>query len=274
MYPEIFRIGTLTIHSYGLMIALGILVAAIGIHREAPREGLNADYVLEAVILAAFSGLIGARILYVALNWEYYSARPFSAFFTQFEGLSFYGGLFAGVIALFVWTRWRGIGFLKLADLFAPYLALGYGFGRIGCFLNGCCYGLESTVPWALPVNMADDVLRHPVQLYALLGALIIFVILKLLRPVRPFVGFLLVSLFGLYGLLRFTTEFFRYGEAVLLGLTSAQLFSLALTFFSLLVIAVFFYTAPEEKEEQGQSPRSKKGPKKNKKSIKNEKRQ
>lgn len=271
MYPEIFRIGSLTIHSYGLMIALGILVAAVGIYREAPREGLNADHVLEGVIVAAFSGLIGARILYVALNWDYYSTRPFSAFFTQFEGLSFYGGLFAGVAALFLWTRWRRIGFLKLADLFAPYLALGYGFGRIGCFLNGCCYGLESNLPWALPVSMADDVLRHPVQLYALLGALIIFIVLKLLRPIRPFVGFLLVSLFALYGLLRFITEFFRYGEAVLLGLTSAQLFSLALIFFSLIVIAVFFYTAPEEKKENGQSTRPKKSPKKHKKSKKND---
>ncbi len=269
MYPELFRIGSLTVHSYGLMIALAILVAALAIYREAPGEGINADYVLEAVIVGAFAGLIGARVLFVALNWGYYNARPFSAFFTQFEGLSFYGGLFGGVVALFLWARWREIGFLKLADLFAPYLALGYGFGRIGCFLNGCCYGLESTLPWALPVSMADDVLRHPVQLYAFFGVIIIFIALKLLRPVRPFVGFLFVALLALYGILRFTTEFFRYGEAVLLGLTSAQILSLILIIISLLLTAAFFYTVPEDKAARGQSRHTKTDPEKTKKSVK-----
>ena len=251
MYPELFQIGSLTVHSYGLMIGLAVLVSALLIYRKAPDEGIKADYVLEAVIVAAVSGIIGSRILYIILNWEYYSGRPLVAFITQFEGLSFYGGLFGGAIALYLWGRWREIGFLKLADLFAPYLALGYGFGRVGCFLNGCCYGSESTVPWALPINMADDVLRHPVQLYALLGALIIFGALKLLRPVRPFVGFLLVALFAFYGVLRFTTEFFRSGEAVLLGLTTAQVFSLTLVAASLLVMAVFYYTVPDEKKER-----------------------
>ncbi len=240
MYPEILRIGSLTVHSYGLMIALAILVSAIAIYREAPREKINADHVLEAVIVAAIFGLLGSRILYILLNWGYYSTKPLSAILTQFEGLTFYGAMFGGVIALFVWSRWRQFGFLKMADLLAPYLALGYAFGRIGCFLNGCCYGKEASVPWALPINMADTVLRHPVQLYAAFGGLIIFILLKLLRPHRPFVGFLLLTLFAFYGILRFIVEFFRYSDVAWIGLSTAQLFSLGLTILSLAAIAIF----------------------------------
>ena len=239
MYPELFTIGNLTVYSYGLMIALGVLISAVAIYREAPGENLNPDHVLEAVIASTFSGLIGARLLYVFLNWGYFRDRPIEILFAQFAGLSFYGGLFLGVFILYLWSRWRRIGFLKLADLMAPYLALGYAFGRVGCFLNGCCYGRVTDLPWALPAGMADDLLRHPVQLYAALGAVILFVVLKYLRPRRPFVGFVLLSLFPLYGLLRFSTEFFREEEAAWLGLTAAQNFSLALVLVSAAAILV-----------------------------------
>ncbi len=269
MYPEILRIGNVTVHSYGFMIALGILIAAVALYREAPREKIDPDYLLEAVIAGAFSGLIGARILYMLINWSYYSTQPVSAFFTQFEGLSFYGGLFLGVIVLYLWSRWRRTGFLKVADILSPYLALGYAFGRIGCFLNGCCYGLVTDVPWAMSASLADDLPRHPVQLYAALGAIIIFVILKKIRPLRPFVGFVTVSLFALYGLLRFTTEFFRQGEAVSLGLTSAQLFSLGLVIASLILIAAIYFIFPDGRKEAEQTPEKQKNTKKVKKKDK-----
>jgi len=264
MYPEILSLGNFTVHAYGLMIAMGILASALLLYREAPRERINPDYILEAVIVAGLGGLLGARILYMLLNWSYYSTQPLSAFFTQFEGLSFYGGFFLATILLYFWSRWRQVGFLKLADFMAPYLALGYAFGRMGCFLNGCCYGAESSVPWALPVSPGDEILRHPVQLYALAGSLLIFFILKRIRPARPFVGFLTIALFALYGLLRFSTEFFRHGEPIWLGLTNAQLFSLALIFVTLLIMAAgFYYLTGEDMTKVKRKPR-KKGRKKN----------
>lgn len=265
MFPEIFSIGSITVHAYGLMIALAVLVVAVLLFREAPKEDLNPDFVIEAVIAATLAGLLGARIMYMALNWERYAARPFAAFFTQFEGLSFYGGFFGGVLILLLWSRWRRIGFLRLADLLAPYLAFGYAFGRIGCFLNGCCYGKESDLPWALPASMADEVLRHPVQLYAAFGALLIFVILKLLRPRRPFTGFILIMLFVLYGTLRFSTEFFRHGTAVWMGLTDAQLFSLGLVILALAVLAAAFILQPDQKKQKKDRAGSKKSGKKKK---------
>lgn len=239
MHPELFTIGNLTVYSYGLMIALGVLISALALYREAPGEKMNPDHVLEAVLASTFFGLIGARLLYVMLNWDYFSANPGEILFAQFAGLSFYGGLFLGVFVLFIWTRWRRLPFFKLGDLMAPYLALGYAFGRLGCFLNGCCYGRLSDLPWAMPAGMIDDALRQPVQLYAALGSFFLFAILRYLRPRRPFDGFVLLSLFPLYGLLRFSTEFFRQETAVWLGLSTAQIFSLALILVSVPAIFV-----------------------------------
>ncbi len=249
MHRILFEIGGIQIFSYGAMISLAILVAALALHREAPREGINPDHALEALIVGAISGLIGARLLYAALHWEQFSSRPLTILFARFEGLSFYGAFIGGAVALFFWGRWRKINFFKMADLFAPYLALGYAFGRIGCFLNGCCYGKVSDVPWAMPAALVDDLLRHPVQLYAAAGGVLIFLILKLLRKVRPFAGYNLLALAALYGILRFTTEFFRDEPVVWLGLTLAQLFSFLLTLFALaIMIAAMFWGAKNKR--------------------------
>lgn len=242
MHPILFEIGGITIYSYGVMISLGILVATLALLREAPRAKIEPDYILEAIITAAVSGLIFARLLYVALNWEFFSNRPLEILFARFEGLSFFGGFFGGALAVYLWSRWRKIDFAGFADLLAPYLALGYAFGRIGCFLNGCCYGIETSVPWAMRASMVDSALRHPVQLYALIGAVLIFVLLKVYRPAYYFAGFKLFGLFALYGLMRFAVEFFREEAALWLGLSVAQLFSLVLFAVSTAVILGFTF--------------------------------
>ncbi len=243
MYPEILRIGNLTIHSYGFMINLGIIIVAILLYFEAKKEEFDPLLVLEALLVAVFAGILGGRALYVALNWDLYSAQPISHIITDFEGLTFYGSFFSGWIAVFFWSLWRKVNYLFIADIFAaPYVMLSHVFGRIGCFLNGCCYGKISDLPWALPASAVDPFIRHPVQLYDAFGALIIFLILKLLRTRRPFNGFILISLFALYGTLRFITEFFRFEDPAWLNLTLAQLFSLGLVLISLLVIIIIIH--------------------------------
>ena len=266
MHPILFQVGGISVYSYGAMISLAILIAALALYREAPRNGINPDIVLEGIIVASAAGLIGSRLLYVALNWELFSGRPLTILYERFEGLSYYGAFFGGALALYFWGRWRKVNFFKLADLFAPYLALGYAFGRLGCLLNGCCYGQVSDVPWALPAAMVDNLLRHPVQLYAAAGSLLIFIILKLLRRVRPFAGYTLLTLAAFYGILRFTTEFFREEPSAWLGLTTAQIFSLCLTLVSLgVMIAVMFLgpkkeIQPSAEKEKGKPSGKKKG--------------
>lgn len=239
--PVLVEIGGFTIYSYGFMLSLALLVSSLGLLKQASREGFNPDHVLEAVIAASAAGLIGSRLLYVFLNWELYQGQWIKILYTRSGGLSFYGAFIGGLVALFAWCRFRKLQFLKLTDLMAPYLALGYALGRVGCFLNGCCYGIVSPVPWALPAFTADRFLRHPVQLYASLGGLIIFIILYRIRPKRPFEGFQLIMLALLYGVLRFITEYFREEPEVWLNFTFAQIFSLGLALSSLLLLLVVF---------------------------------
>ena len=256
MHRILFHIGNLPIYSYGAMISLAVLVAAVFLSRESQREGISPDHMLEAIIAATVSGLLGSRIIYVLLNWDQFSGNWKSIIWGRFEGLTFYGALFGGIGAVLLWSRWRKIDFFKLADLCAPYLALGYAFGRIGCFLNGCCYGRVSVVPWAVVIPVVDNLPRHPVQLYAAGGAVLIFVILKLLQRHRPYTGFSLVSLCALYGILRFITEFFREEPAVWLGLTLAQHFSLALAVAALVTALLLFYRVPQKSGPKKAAPR------------------
>lgn len=250
MHRILFHIGNLPVYSYGAMISLAVLVAAIFMSRESSREGIDPDNTLEAIIVAVIGGLLGSRILYVILNWEYYRGRWQDIFFARFEGLTFYGAFLGGVLAVLLWCRWRKINFFKFTDLAAPYFILSYAFGRIGCFLNGCCYGRVSTVPWAVAIPTVDSLPRHPVQLYAAAGGLIIFIILKLLQRFRPYIGFNLIALCALYGILRFTTEFFREEAIVWMGLTLAQLFSLGLTIVALSLMLYLFSVSPQKSKK------------------------
>lgn len=256
MHRILFHIGNLPIYSYGAMISLAVLVAAIFMSLESRREGIEPDHIMEAIIVAAIVGLLGSRILYVLLNWDQFSGRWQDIFFSRFAGLTFYGALFGGIFAILLWCRWRKVNFFKLTDLAAPYLALGYAFGRVGCFLNGCCYGRVSVVPWAVAIPAVDNLPRHPVQLYAAGGAIIIFIILKLLQRHRPYIGFNLIALCALYGVLRFITEFFREETILWMGLTLAQLFSLGLAILALSVMLYLFSVSPQKSRSKKRTVR------------------
>ncbi len=256
MYPDLLRLGGLTIHSYGMLIALALIMSALLLYREAPREKIKSDFLLEALLITVFFSLIGARLFYILLNWNLYGKLPGAILAAPFEGLSLSGALLAGLPALWFWCRRRNVNFLKLLDLFAPYIAFTYACGRIGCFLSGCWFGKASTVAWALPAAAGDPVLRHPVQLYAALGALLIFALLKFIRPHRPFVGFLGIALVALYGVLRFITEFFRHEPILWLGLTTAQLVSLGLILAMIILLVLYFFILPGCKVPELKLPR------------------
>lgn len=230
MNPDLFTIGDITYPPYRVAIiaalAIGIFLSVLA----GRKEGLKPYLVLEGCIIIGFAGLVGARLLFVILNWHNYMANPQLIFMFRLAGLSFYGSIIGGVLANYFWTRLRRINHLQMADLLAPYFALGYAITRaFGCFMAGCCYGKVADVPWAVVmVRLEDGLPRHPVQLYAALGAVLIFIILRLLHRRRPAYGFTITAFVFFYGLLRFTTEFFREGEILWAGLTNAQLGSIA----------------------------------------------
>ncbi len=238
MYPQLFKIGNLAVSSYGIMLSLAILTVAITSCRQALRYNFNPNLIREAIVIVVPFGFAGARILFMVQNWHYYRDQNIWKAFIQFDGIAFYGFMFGVVFALYFWSIWRKESYFRNLDFLAPQLALGYAVLRVGCFLNGCCYGKEADVPWALPINMADDVLRHPAQLYAVLGGLLIYFVLRFMYPRKPYDGFIVSALFALYGMMRFIVEFFRYGKPLWLGLTGTQFFSIGLFLvFSALIV-------------------------------------
>lgn len=222
MHPVLFKVGPFSVYSYGAMVALGFSVATLLAYRRAPLFGIGRENVADFFITVLVSGVIGARTLFVLVNVAYYVSHPLEIFNLSRGGLIWYGGFGAALAAAFVFTMVRKIDFWSTADLVAPYIALGQAFGRIGCFLNGCCYGI------AAPAHFIFGD-RQPAQIYSAILLLVIFFILLAWQNRRRFPGEILIGYCVLYSTKRFFIEFLRGDNPrILLGLTMSQLLSVA----------------------------------------------
>lgn len=209
MHPVIGHLGPLEIYSYGLMLALGVTLGLALAVREARRKGIDPELVSLFAIYAIPAGLVGARLLYVVLEWQDYAAEPWRVFRLQEGGLSVHGAILAGAAVAAWFTRRRQLGWGSFADLFAPSLALGIGITRIGCFLNGCCYGISTGGGWGTLTRYAPG-LRHPAQLYEMGLDLALFAWLWGMRGRTRYEGQLILSFAALYSLVRFVLDFYR----------------------------------------------------------------
>lgn len=229
MRPILFVIGNFELYSYGAMLFLAFVISIIWALKEAGAEGFNPDHLYEVFIITILLSLLGSRLAFVWLNWDQlFRGQPWWKIFAFREGgLTFYGGFLAALLGGVFYTRYRKISFLKLLDFLTPFIALGYAITRIGCFLNGCCYGHITSSPWGIVFPAIDPFPRHPTQLYASASALLIFFLLRYLRKYSFFRGYLFLWFLVLYGIYRFVVEFFRVSEGVLWGLTQAQLVAL-----------------------------------------------
>jgi|YelNatPaOPRAMG01_1025707.scaffolds.fasta_scaffold30430_1 phosphatidylglycerol:prolipoprotein diacylglycerol transferase len=235
MHPILFSVGRISIRSYGVMLVVGFLVGLWRAVRVSRSRGINPEQTADASLVALLSGIVGARLLYLLLNVPHEGWGVFREAHRIWEGgLSFHGGLAAAVIGVWVYVRMKKISFLALADLLSPSLALAYAFARIGCFLNGCCYGHATNLPWAVvfkdPASGNLTSPSHPSQLYAFVANLIIFWILIRIEKLNRPTGFIFTSYIALYSVYRFLNEFTRKGataEVWFAGLTQAQVVSL-----------------------------------------------
>lgn len=213
MHPILLKLGPLTIYSYGAFVALGFAAATFLIYRRASDFGIDKDNTLDLLILMLVTGIVGARLLYVFLNLDYYRDNPYEIMALSRGGLVWYGGFFAALASSIIYMKRNGMGFWNTMDLIVPYVALAQALGRIGCFFNGCCYGSGG----------------FPVQLYSSLLLVAIFVILRLWQDRRKFTGEIFLGYCMLYSLKRFGVEFFRADNPrILTGLTMSQVISLA----------------------------------------------
>lgn len=243
MFPILFQIGNFPIHTYGLFIAVGFLLGIGLALKEARRTGIPAEKILDLSFYVILSAIIGARLLFVVINYPYYIEHPW-AFFKVWEGgLVFYGGLILSFLVALWMMRKQKLPFWETADLVAPSIALGQVFGRIGCFAAGCCFGKATDSPWAVTFNHPESLAPtgiplHPAQLYEALAALIIFFILWFLRKRPGFPGRLLLLYLILYGLGRWSIEFFRgdnRGGLLGGGWSDTQYISAFLVFFPII---------------------------------------
>ena len=214
MFPIILKIGPLTIYSYGLMLAVAALVCSWLLSRDAKKFQIPTDVIFDLFFVVVVGGIIGARIFYIFLNLDFFISYPMEIIMVQKGGLAWQGGLILGFLSGIIFVKKKNLDLKLLLDLCAPYIALGQAIGRVGCFLNGCCYGKE--VAWGIyfPVHHAH---LHPTQLYDAMGLLGIFFILKYYQKYSKSSGRTFVLYLILAPLLRFIVEFFRADHIELL---------------------------------------------------------
>lgn len=244
MYPVLFQIGSLKVHSFGLMLMLAVIVAVAWSVREGKRRGIREEDILDTGIVLFVAGLIGARGLYILLHPNEFSG-PGQWLHIWEGGISFHGCLVTGALAM-AWMSWRRrINLISLMDAAAPGVALGYSIGRVGCLLNGCCYGGKCDLPWAMQFRDAGALggltpPSHPTQIYSSVAGLLIFGFLAWYSPRQKHPGQLALMFLFLYSVYRFILEFFRKGVSAIVvtnGLTQAQIGSMVIAAISLALL-------------------------------------
>jgi phosphatidylglycerol---prolipoprotein diacylglyceryl transferase len=245
MRPILFHIDSVPIRAYSLMIFIGFAAAlfytrAVARRRMAGRSPdepgvITPDHIADGARMGLIVGIIGTRVVYVLFNWHEFAGRPLDVFKIWEGGLSFIGAPLFAFPYLAWFCRRHKLPFWGFADLIAPGFPLGQAFGRIGCFLNGCCYGAPCALPWATRFHPDGDTTistlpSHPSQLYEAAMNFAIFFILDRWSRRRHAKGEMVVAYFMLYSVVRFTSELFRKGgtsDVLAWGLTHAQVISL-----------------------------------------------
>lgn len=221
------------VQAFGLFFALNFIAWGLVVQRRFGETGRPREWAWEIVMAALFGGMVGARLYWLIANPGSFSNDPIGSLFSG-SGLTWYGGLAGGVLAVWAWSRWRKVGAVELLDIAGPCLALGYAIGRIGCQVSGDGdYGVESSLPWAMgypdgAVPTEPGVTVHPTPIYETLFMGTVAVVLWHLRDrVRPGALFALWALAA--GTERLLVEFIRRNEGWIAGLTQAQVWSLLL---------------------------------------------
>ena len=250
MYPILFQFGSFTISSFGVMMVIAFLLGNYLLRIDVVAEGYDAIIADDIIFRAAIGGILGAKFYYLIENIPTGQAADningliniIAGIFTlngeriafgiqNFgAGLVFLGGLVGGMAAVSWYIYRKNLNWFKIADLAAPFLVLGHGIGRIGCFLVGDDYGIPTNLPWAIafpnglpPTNIAV----HPTQLYEMSAYFIIFFYLRYRKQNQTFSGEIIFEYLFLGGLSRFMVEFIRTNTKYIFGLSGAQYLSI-----------------------------------------------
>jgi phosphatidylglycerol:prolipoprotein diacylglycerol transferase len=238
--PEFFGIGPVTIYTYGVMLAAAYLLGLQLAIARGRKAGLDAARLLDLGVAVVISALVGAKLLLLLVNFNYFRNNPEEVMLLARSGGVFYGGLIAATLIAFWYIRRHHLPVWKTCDAFAPGIALGHVVGRLGCLLAGCCYGKPSSMPWAItftdPIAAANvgtplNVALHPTQLYEAGAELLILIfLLATEQRGRRFEGRTFWGYMLLYAVSRFVIEFYRGDErGMVAGLSISQFISVVL---------------------------------------------
>ena len=255
MYPELVRIGSFPINTYGVFLAIAFLAAILITTRLAERDGLPRQKIYDLSLWMLLAGLVGSKILMLFVEPEYRD-NPLLLLSLDFlrSGGVWYGGLLGGVLAGYLLMKRNQLPWWKTADAFAPGIAIGNFFGRQGCFAAGCCWGEPTTLPWGVKFSergheitgVPIDAYLHPTQLYESFAMLLVFFFLLWMHKRKRFSGQVILTYALLYSIIRFSIEFVRddprgdiLGLTTLTGLSTSQMISIVIGISALIALVI-----------------------------------
>ncbi|MCU0373257.1 MAG: prolipoprotein diacylglyceryl transferase [Ignavibacteria bacterium] len=241
MYPELFKIGPVSVHSYGLMLGIAFLIGSALFSRELKRQKLDENISIAVTFLAIIGGLVGSKLFYIIEEWNFGKGGGFFSYFRSDvlfspSGLTFYGGLVLAILLIIIYCKTKKLRVMQIFDALSPAAILSYGIARIGCHLSGDgCYGIPvngtpfeflgySYEKGIIPTH--PGVLVHPTPLYELGVSVVLFFLLIFLRKKMNYFGQLFYIYLIFAGFERLLVEFIRLNPKVILFLTQAQLIS------------------------------------------------
>jgi len=253
MYPELIRIGSFPINTYGVFLAIAFLTAILITVRLAERDGLPRQKIYDLCLWMLLASLVGSKILMLFTEPEY-RENPLGLLSLDFlrSGGVFYGGLLGAIIAGYLLIRHYKLPWWTTADACAPGIAIGNFFGRQGCFAAGCCWGKPTTLPWGVKftelghqiTGVPIDTYLHPTQLYESFAMLLVFFFLLWLHKRKRFSGQVILTYALLYSVIRFSIEFVRndprgdiLGLTTLTGLSTSQMISIVIGLSALILL-------------------------------------
>lgn len=229
--PIAFTIGSFAVRWYGIFLALAVITVLLWTLWQVKKSNkVTYDTVLNAALVGIPSGIIFSRLLHVVDEWGYYSQYP--SLIIGGDGLTIYGAVLGAALGIWVYSRFSKTPFGYLADIIAPGILLAQAIGRVGCLLNGCCYGVECNLSWAIVYSSPDSfapigIPVHPTQIYEIIFLLISFVALLRLRGRFQPDGSLFMVYLGMYSVWRFGIGFLREGKAFAFDMQQAQVVAL-----------------------------------------------
>ena len=245
--PVIFSVGSVEVRWYGVMVVLAILAIIAITLVEAKRVGVSLDHIYSLAVWAIIGGVVFSRVVHVIDKWDYYMANPRQII--TFEGLAVYGAVIGIVIAVLLYCIAKKLSAWQIADLVSPGALVGMAIGRVGCLINGCCYGAVTSVPWAVvytnPASYAPlGTPLHPTQVYHFIWNLAAFVVVWLLRRRLKPVGSIFLLYLALYALGDLGIRFLREGEPFLFGIQQAQLIGIIMLVITVPLLIFRMYRA------------------------------